>query len=276
MEYTREKGIIPNFTLSGIDLTDELAQKCSELVGAVSVSIYSFNKNIGYDTVKKFTDLGVKQTNIHLMISEETMPFVFEVLQDRLSDPRLADMNAIVFLLCKPKGRAKNKYRAPSMETYRSLMDFCFSNQLAIGFDSCGASRFEAAVKEMDIPDEQKKRLIMSSESCESDLFSSYISVDGMFWHCSFSEGEEGIEPVSVIEAKDFIKDVWYSPQVKEFREKLLSTCKDGCRSCPVHKSINIGFQETARELRHRHQFKELTKEQEEANLEYNLDSLDC
>ena len=71
MEYCRSIGIIPNFTLSGIDLEPDMADKVSKLVGALAVSAYESDKNVCYDTVKLFTDLGVKQTNIHLMVSEE-------------------------------------------------------------------------------------------------------------------------------------------------------------------------------------------------------------
>ena len=239
MEYTRECGIIPNFTLSGIDLTPELAAKCASLVGALAVSVYPTDKNIGYNTIKTFTDLGVKQTNMHLMVSEETMPFVYEVLEDRLIDPRLHDMNAIVFLTCKPKGRAKGKYNAPSVESYRKLTEFCFERELAIGFDSCGASRFEAAVADMDLEPERRKQLAMCTESCESTLFSTYITVDGLCFPCSFSENEEGIESVDVTEAKDFLKDVWYSQAASDFRRTLMAGAKEGCRMCPVYPEIN-------------------------------------
>jgi len=48
LEYTRSKGVIPNFTLSGIDLTEDFAKECVKYVGAIAVSAYSSNKNICY------------------------------------------------------------------------------------------------------------------------------------------------------------------------------------------------------------------------------------
>jgi hypothetical protein len=240
LEYSRSKGIIPNFTLSGIDLTDELAVKISKLVGALAVSAYQSDKNVCYNTVKKFTDLGIKQTNIHLMVSEETFPFVMEVLTDRLSYPRLINMNAIVFLGVKPKSRAKDHFHPLPKGAYQSLIEFCMNHKIAFGFDSCSAPKFEAAVRSMEgLTEDERANLIMCSESCESTLFSSYISCSGNFWHCSFSENVEGIEPVNVLEAKDFLEDVWYSPQVMKFRENLLKTEIHGCRHCPVYPEIN-------------------------------------
>jgi len=239
MEYCREIGVVPNFTLSGIDLTDDMAKKISGIVGALAVSAYKTDKNVCYDTVKKFTDLGVRQTNIHIMVSEETLDFVYEVLNDRLTDPRLAKMNAIVFLGVKPKGRAKEGFHSLSTEKYRDLINFCFKNKLAIGFDSCSAPKFETTVRQMDIPDNFKDRLIACSESCESSLFSSYINVKGEYWHCSFSENEPSQECFDCLTTDKFLS-VWYSDAVKKFRNNSISSMKNGCRHCHVFPSINV------------------------------------
>ncbi len=240
MEYAREVGVIPNFTLSGTGLTDEFAEKSSKLIGAVAVSAYQKDKNVCYNAVKKYVDLGITQTNIHLMVSQETLSFVYEVLNDRMTDPRLQDMNAIVFLGVKPKGRAASGYHTLSLKQYQELIAFCFDNDLAIGFDSCSAPKFEAAVKaDESLSPERKKQLIQCSESCESSAFSSYINVLGEYWNCSFCEDEPGWEPVNVLEAKDFLKDVWYSEPIKKFRERLLASEIDNCRRCIVFPEIN-------------------------------------
>jgi sulfatase maturation enzyme AslB (radical SAM superfamily) len=237
MEYSREIGIVPNFTLAGGDLTDDIANKVSKLVGALAVSAYKADKNVCYNTVKKFTDLGIKQTNIHVMVSEETLDFVYEVLNDRMTDPRLANMNAIVFLGVKPKGRAKEGFHSLSTEKYRELISFCFKNEIAIGFDSCSAPKFEKTIEGMTLPDNDKANLIACSESCESSLFSSYINTAGEYWHCSFSERETGQGCVSVFD-KNFM-DVWYSDEVRAFRDRSINSMKDGCRYCQVFPSID-------------------------------------
>ena len=53
MEYSREKGVIPNYTTHGLDVTDEYVKRTAELCGAVAVSVY--NKNASYDAIDKFT-----------------------------------------------------------------------------------------------------------------------------------------------------------------------------------------------------------------------------
>jgi len=125
------------------------------------------------------------------------------------------------------------------VESYRKLLEFCFDRNLAIGFDSCGASRFEAALATMPLPSAQKQQLTMCSESCESSLFSAYINVAGLYFPCSFSENEEEIEPVDVTKTGDFLRDVWYSQPAMSFRHRLLAGAKNGCRCCPVYLEIN-------------------------------------
>lgn len=239
MQYCRALGIVPNFTLSGIDLDDEMAERCAKLVGALAVSAYQQDKNVCYNTVQKFTGLGIDQTNIHLMVSDQTIDFVYEVLHDRMNDPRLAKMNAIVFLGVKPKGRAVKGYQPLPTAEYGKLVQYCMQHEIPFGFDSCSAPKFEAAVKEMELPDERRKQLLCCSESCESSIFSAYINVAGEYWHCSFAEREDGQECVSVLTAEDFLRDVWYHPAVVRFREKSLASSQENCRRCTVFAGIN-------------------------------------
>ena len=240
LEYCRKIGIVPNFTLSGMDLTDNLAEKIAKLIGAVAVSAYEQDKFVCYNTVRKFLDLGVKQTNIHLMVSKETEEFVYEVLNDIIDFEMLKGLNAVVFLGVKPKGRARGHFTPLSLEEYQELVEFCLDRGIPFGFDSCSAQKFEKVVESLDKDDEWKKSMKCLSESCESDLFSFYINVKGEAWHCSFSENEPSVECVSVIEAEDFLRDVWYSDAVKKFRERVLATEIDGCRKCVTYPAINV------------------------------------
>jgi len=52
MAYARSEGVIPNYTCHGLDLTDEAAQKTSELCGAVAVSMCR-EKKVAYEAVRK-------------------------------------------------------------------------------------------------------------------------------------------------------------------------------------------------------------------------------
>lgn len=227
MEYTREKGIIPNITVA--DISDETADKLAKLAGAVAISRYA-NKNICYDSVKRLTDRGMTQCNIHAMISLETYDQVKETLSDTLTDPLLAKLNAVVLLSLKPKGRG-TVFNRLSQEQFTELVKYAFENKIRIGFDSCGCGKFLRAVK--DHPDFEN--LQGMSESCESfGLFSSYIDVEGNYFPCSFSPGEGNwTEGISVVKCDDFIKDVWNNPKLEQDRKRsLCSLDENKCRQC--------------------------------------------
>jgi hypothetical protein len=240
MKHARANGVIPNFTMSGTDLTPKLADEIVSLCGAVAVSVYQTDKNVGYDAIKLLTDRGMKQCNIHLFVSEESFPFVCEVMQDRLHDSRLRKMNAVVLLGVKPKGRAKGRYTPLTSEKFKSLVMACLMTKIPIGFDSCSAPKFERFLDDPKFSEEAKKKLKEVSESCESTLFSSYVNWKGEFFPCSFCEGEgEWTEGVSVLNAPTFM-DVWQDPRVQAWREKLLASSCNGCRSCIAFPEVNL------------------------------------
>ena len=236
MQYCRENKVVPNFTLSGADLTDELAKEISQYVGGLAVSAYESDKNVCYNTVKKFIDLGIEQTNIHLLVSQETLSFVYEVIEDIKADKRLENLNAVIFLGLKPKGRAKNKFHVVGQNDYTKLVNYCMHHNIRFGFDSCSAYKFETAIRSNEsLDDNVRKQYLSMSESCESSLFSAYVDVHGKFWPCSFCEDVEGITPVDVVDAEDFYRDVWMHPETIKFRNKLLGTTEFNCRKCPVY-----------------------------------------
>ncbi len=236
MRYTREKGCWPNFTLTGADLEMDMAVELADLCGALAVSCSPTNPDLCFDTVFLFSSLGVEQTNIHVVVSEETMPFVHQVLEAKKMDPRLRGMGAVVCLMVKPKGRAKGKLHPPTQDQYRELVHRALKNEISIGFDSCSALRFFDAIDTADfLTEEQREVLQMNSDPCESLCFSIYVNTDGMVYSCSFCEGEEGYEPIDLLAAEDFIQDVWMSETANAFRENLISRG----RSCPAFPEID-------------------------------------
>lgn len=234
MQHCRDMDIVPNFTLSGIDLTPEIADQCAKLIGAVAVSIYA-DKDIGYDTVHAFTSRGVKQTNIHLVLSQETLPHIKRVLADIKTDLRLKDLNAVVFLTCKPKGRASTGYHPVDRHEYINIIKHCIDNQIMFGFDSCGAPLFDGVIDQLDLPTSVKNYMKMCTESCESGLFSAYVDVYGRMWPCSFSENAPSQAHIDVLSVKNFQNDLWYATPVKNFRERLYASTINGCRVCPLY-----------------------------------------
>jgi len=226
--------VVPNVTINGWNLTDEYADKLANLCGAVAVSKYN-PKDICYDAVKKLTDRGMEQVNIHMLLATETLDTCFEVVDDMCNDPRLEKLNAIVFLYLKPKGKRNRLTILNDVDKYRSLVDYCIEKNIRFGFDSCSAPMFLRSVK--DRPN--FKMFDMMAESCESSCFSSYINTEGRYFHCSFTEGEDGWEGIDVVNCNDFLADIWYGPETLKFRNSLLTQHHEispSCRECPVFK----------------------------------------
>lgn len=223
-DYARQNGIIPNVTVA--DISDEVADKLVNVMGAVAVSRYE-DKNYCYNTVEKLVNRGLKQVNIHYMISKETYENAFKTIDDYKNDPRLKGLNAIVFLSLKQKGRG-TKFNTLTQEEFKKLIDYAFENNAPIGFDSCSAVKFLKAVKDRD----NYKQLEMLAEPCESSLFSAYIDVDAKFFPCSFaSETDNWKEGLDVVNCKNFVNDIWNHERTIEFRKSLLD-CK---RNCPLY-----------------------------------------
>ena len=232
MEYVRSLSIIPNITT--VYVNDETADKLAKYCGACAISFHPHLPNaydICYDSVKRLTDRGMNQVNIHVVLEEITFDKVMKVFKDRLTDPRLEKLNAIVCLSLKQKGRGSNHNRL-SQEKFNELVKFAKDNDISIGFDTCSAKKCFKAYGN----DESIKNCV---QLCESTRESSYINTFGEYFPCSFTEGtkgwEKGINALECNSTEDFINKVWNNPRTVKFRNKLISDVCNGCRSCPIY-----------------------------------------
>jgi len=233
MAWCREIGIIPNITVSGIDMDRTIGEQMAEHLGAIAISVYPGHKEEAYNTIEMMSKrYCMNQVNIHIFTAMETMGFVNTVIDEIKTDSRLSRLNAVVFLGVKPKGRAVGNYTPIDIATCKEIINKCMVYKLNYGFDSCGARRFEKAVESMDIDEIVKQSFRQASEPCESALFSFYVDVNGMAWYCSFAENHEDVIPVNMLDVKDFYRDVWYATPVKAFRAKVMASN----RACPIYK----------------------------------------
>ena len=221
MQYCRDNNIIPNVTINGDRLTDEIVKNLVKFCGAISVSLYD-DKDVCYDAVKRLSDAGCKQVNIHSMLSEETFVKTFNILNNYRSDIRLKNLNAIVMLSLKQKGRGE-KFTKLCDENFATLVRFATRYNIPIGFDSCGCNKLLDVAKEIGKYDEW----IKFAEPCESAAFSSFIDVNGKFFPCSFADKcTTGIDCTSI---NDFKTEVWDNKFTIDERKKIC----DNNRSCP-------------------------------------------
>lgn len=237
MDYARSKGIIPNITVGY--LSNDTANNFAKRVGAIAISKYE-SKDKCYDSVKKMTDRGVYQTNIHFMICEETYEDALQTIRDASEDSRLEKLNAIVFLSLKTKGRGEYGFTQLSQNKFNNLCRLAQELNVGIGFDSCSSLKAFIAYN----GDETIAQMI---EPCESGIISFYISSYGKGYPCSFAEGykskdinwEEGVDVLSCNSSEEFLDNVWNNLRVVEFKNLLhkSKSCNSyDCRTCPLYK----------------------------------------
>ena len=135
----------------------------------------------------------------------------------------------------KPKERGQNLDILP-VNSYIELVNYCLTNRIRFGFDSCSAPRFDRAVEVNSLDDAKKKLLLSCSERCESGLFSAYIDSSGKYWHCSFGEGMEMAYGIDVTKVKNFTSEVWLSEPMTKWRNRLFELK----RECPLYKEIHV------------------------------------
>lgn len=231
-EHCRENGVIPNVTINCARMTTEYFDNLAKYCGAVACSAY--DTELTYTAIKELTDRGMKQINIHYMISDQSVEGAYKIIDDMQSEPRLSKMNAIVFLSLKQKGNAKTGYTQLSQEKFNDLCKYALSKKINFGFDSCSSRKFFNYLDSDDtLTKEFKEQMYKCIEPCESSIFSSYVSVDGKYYPCSFCEGvnDEWKDGLSVLDCDDFITDIWYNEKTQNFKKKLLSCNRD----CPIY-----------------------------------------
>lgn len=159
--------------------------------------------------------------NIHMLLSKETMPIVYETLNDIQYDERLKYVNAIVFLSLKRKGRGKG-FHVVQQEEFENIIWKCHDLNINFGFDSCSANKFLKTITGTNL--ENQKIYV---EPCESGRMSFYINARGKGFPCSFAEGTKGWKTgIDVINCNDFIEDVWNNPKIQNFRElSIMNDC---------------------------------------------------
>ena len=215
-EYTRKSGIIPNVTINGSRMTVEIAKKLAKVCGAVAVSHY--DDDSCFNTIEMLSNAGLKQINIHKLLYSD-YESCFDLIKKVKEDPRTKNLNAIVYLALKKKGRGINMIPLKDLSVYKKLFTLALEKDVGVGFDSCSAHNFLKAIKGHP----KEKEYTELCEPCESTKFSIFCDVRGNALPCSFSS--DIIAPINILQAENFIKDVWNSDTFINFRNKINSTC---------------------------------------------------
>lgn len=226
LRWLREDmGIVPNYTLSGADLNDDIFEATIKYCGRVAVSVYETDKNLCYNTIKRFNERSPNFCNMHLILSDYNLKFVNEVLDD-IENGKVEGLRNIVFLRCKPVGRASVLPCTLSPETLDSVITRCTKIGIGYGFDSCSCGLVQDYFKSKGKPE-----LVKYCEPCESSRISGYINTFGQYFHCSFCEHVPNFKSYNFL-TDDFSFEKFWVEDCEKYR-KL-----DTMNNCPCFKIL--------------------------------------
>jgi len=223
IEYAMINNVVPNYTTSGRNLTDEQIE-ISKFCGAVAVSDY--DRDFTYDALNRLMKAGIK-TNIHMIFTRESyfkaMKMVkgYDIWESKID---LDKLNAVVFLLFKPQGSGKTRIELiPTTNQIKTFAEYIFQSKskFKIGMDSCLINH----VLKYTTPNAIQQ---MAIDTCESSRMSVYISPSMKLIPCSFADHDYW--GVQITDECD-INTIWNtSPFFQQFRDRLHAKSNQ----CPV------------------------------------------
>jgi radical SAM protein with 4Fe4S-binding SPASM domain len=222
--------IVPSYTTNGDGLTKDILKASKEYCGAIAISYYAPH-DLFFINLQKLFRYNIK-TNIHFLLSAKTVRSAIEFLYS--ADENLKQVNAIIFLLYKPVGRASRNEILQDL----SLVDEFFmqvkNSRFKIGFDSCSVPGIVNYLK-------YNPNFI---EPCEAGCFSAYVSENLIFYPCSFMERlSEGINLRKTLMKTAWQKDSLFCKMRNQKKGKKCHKCinfyicKGGCK---IFKEINM------------------------------------
>ena len=218
--YCRENKVAPNYTTSGINLTDDEVIS-SKFCGAVGVSDYG--KDYTYQAIQNLIDSKIRVC-IYLIYSKESHNKAIKILkgQDVWNGNVDTDkLFSVLFLLFKPQGWGKNLDWVPTPSQIQEFSKLIFKpkNNFQVGVDSCLINH----ILKYEKPD---KLQAMAIDTCEGARQSAYITPDMRMMPCSFAEQSK--YAVDITNKQDIYK-IWNNSNIfKKFRE-YLSTNPTNC-----------------------------------------------
>lgn len=228
LSFTREAGIVPNLTTSGLGLTPEKARLISKYCGAAAVSWY--RSDYTTKAIRMLLQAGV-HTNIHYVLCNQLLEEAITLIENKLIPEGIG---RIIFLLHKPVGLGQKEQVLdilnPRVRHFFGLFNERENCQIA-GFDSCcvpGLLNMAWKIHPASI------------EPCEGGRFSAYVTPDMQLLPCSFDQRLRW----SVNLQKYSLREAWNSAAFEAFRVIMRKRCPD-CRlkefclgGCPVVPEI--------------------------------------
>jgi len=209
VEYCRKNKVVPNYTTSGVNLTDEEIE-ISRMCGAVGVSDYGMD--FTYSAISRLTNKGIK-VSIHIIYTRDNHDKIIKILKgDDVWNGKVNNNYSVLFLLFKPQGRGKNLDWLPTSAQIQQFSKLIFrpNTDFMVGIDSCLVNK----VLTFEQPNRIQK---ISIDTCESSRCSGYITPDMKMMPCSFADKDK-----FSVDINNDIYSIWNSSNVfKKFRKTL-------------------------------------------------------
>ena len=236
LRISRDSGIVPNLTTSGLRMTPKIAMLCKRYAGAVAVSWYRSMHTL--EAIAMLLKAGIK-TNIHYVLGKNTVDEAIERLQNR-SFP--SGINAVIFLLHKPVGLGEEanvvRYNDIKTKEFFKVIDE-LELPYKIGFDSCTVPGLVTMSSNIDFT---------STDYCEGARHSCYIDAQLNMMPCSFAmSAQTDISHHWSVNLRNYsIVEIWESEPFERFRNHLRNSCPD-CPDrlfcgggCPIVNQITL------------------------------------
>lgn len=231
IDITREMGIVPNFTTNGVHLNAAIAKAIRGKVGSVAISVGNGNE-LDPDKIKLLTNEGIK-TNIHFVLDSDSIRDANKLLEGCYNDI-LQDINGVIFLTYKPKGRASAEHCLTLDSALERFISMTEKNECAtrIGFDAC----FVPILMKFTGID------VDYIDACECGYFSVYIDEQMNVKPCSFANNE-----AYTYNLKQYDFDTIWNKKFEGYRSEMEThVCSNECKNKENCRGKCLYFEELA------------------------------
>ncbi|HBE76213.1 MAG TPA: radical SAM protein [Firmicutes bacterium] len=237
IQKTVQRGIVVNFTTNGINLDKARAEFLKGKIGALALSVHSL-ADLQSEKIKLLKEAGVR-TNLHFVLDNQSLDEATGILAGSFNQ-ELQNIDGLIFLTYKPKGRASAK-RCLTMDERLSQFVASVDNNKCIariGFDACFVP---VLMNSTDVN-------VDYIDSCECGFFSVYIDEALNVKPCSFANNDHFSYSLNEFSFQT-IWDQKYSLYRSEIKEnRCVNTCKNksNCRGkCSYYDALSFCYQES-------------------------------
>ncbi len=231
LEETKSRGIIPNLTTNGDNLSLIQIEAFKRFCGAIALSVSTINSVKISSLLSALSQAGVR-TNIHFLLSKSSIEIATGIINGKY-DYVFRQANAVIFLTHKPMGRANPTDCILFNQELQNFLTIVNKpkSKIRFGFDACFVPLL---LKYTNID----QRFV---DSCECGLFSVYIDEKMNVKPCSFSIGDEFTFNLRDHHFKDIWEKLFDNYRDKKTCDKVDCKAKNVCNGvCLFHESVNL------------------------------------